>query len=181
MITVSTTTHKTVSFIIPTIGRDSLQDTLASIHPWPGDEILVIQHHPPSGDWGSSERNEGLAKATGDYISFIDDDDIYAPDARYIMDRAIQESRRPYPILFRMRMPDGKILWDKPRLRCNRMGTPMIFVPNIYEKFVPWNGTIEADFQFINCQYWPHRHIIWREEIIALVNHADSPYEESKQ
>lgn len=172
--------YKTISFIVPTIGRESLKETLASIETWPGDEVLVIKHDPPSGDWGSSERNEGMKKAKCDYLAFIDDDDIYVQGHRQVMDKATKENPKLFPILFRMLYKSGRILWDKPRLKCNRMGSPMIFVPNIGDKFVPWNGTVQADFQFMNAQYWPHRKIIFREEIVALVNNEDSGDESDK-
>lgn len=65
---------KMISFIIPSIGRNSLKRTLASIDKWPGDEILVIQHNPPTGNWGNSERQKGTDKAKCDYITYINDD-----------------------------------------------------------------------------------------------------------
>jgi predicted O-methyltransferase YrrM len=167
------TKHKTISYIIPSLGRPSLKKTLASIETWPGDQILVIQHNPPSWDWGSSERNEAISKATCDYLSFMDDDDSYVPGARKIMDTAIRENPQKLPILFKMKYPSGKVLWDKPVLKCGNVGSPMIFIPNIKEKLCLWNGERSADFQFINGWGWSHRKIIWRPEIIALIGHED--------
>ena len=163
--------HATVSFIIPSAGRDSVKKTIESIETWEGDEVLVIQHNPPSGNWGSAERNEGMEKAKCDYITFIDDDDIYVSGARTIMDNAAKQNPKKYPILFRMQYPSGRILWREPTLRNGNVGTPMIFIPNRKEMIQPWDGTVFADFQFINCWWWHRRRIIWRPEIIVLLGH----------
>lgn len=174
--------HKTISFIVPTIGRDSLQDTIASIELWDGDELLVIQHDPPSCNWGNNERQEGVNKAKCDYLAFMDDDDVYVSGHREIMDAAIRETPG-LPIMFRMKFPDGTILpkdvSNKPMrnkshkyLRSGNVGTPMILVPNIKEKLSTWNPTIpHADFQFINCWTWPRRNIQWKKDVIALISH----------
>ena len=45
--------HPTISYIIPSIGRESVKRTLASIEQWPGDEVLVIQLDTPSGTYGN--------------------------------------------------------------------------------------------------------------------------------
>ncbi len=165
---------KTISFIIPTIGRDSLRRTLNSIEKWEGDEILVIQHNPPSGGWGNMERNEGIKRATCDYLAFIDDDDWYAEGHREIMDRAIKENPGK-PILFRMQYPNGKILWDKPELIPGNVSTQMILVPNIEEMLHVWEkGRNMADFIFINK--WKFPVIIWSKEIIAYLGHNDGEH-----
>ena len=101
----------TISFIVPTIGRDSLKETLASIEKWPGDEVLVIRHTPPSGNWGNAERQEGTDKAKCDYLAYMDDDDKYVFGHRAIMDQATRENPNNYPILFKMKYPSGRILW----------------------------------------------------------------------
>ena len=95
-----TNNYATISFIIPTVGRESVKETLASIETRPGDEVLAIRHDPPSGNWGNTERQEGTDKAKCDYLAYIDDDDVYVPGHRAIMDKAIRENPNEYPILF---------------------------------------------------------------------------------
>ena len=171
-------THATISFIIPTIGRQSLKKTLASIEKWPGDEILVVQHHPPSGNWGNAERQEGTDKAKCDYLAFIDDDDVYVPRARHIMAKAITENPNNYPILFRMQFPSGRVIWQKKWVKNGNVSTQMILVPNIKDMLYAWEQRHRwADFQFINRWKWPAKTINWREEIIALLGHNDEIYE----
>jgi len=169
--------HKTISFIVPTTGRESLKRTLASIKTWPGDELLVIQHNPPSGNWGNDERQEGTDKAKSDYIAFIDDDDVYVENHREMMDKAIQENVNNYPIMFRMKYPSGRILWVDKKIRCGNIGAPMFLVPNIKENFHKWEPTRSAaDFIFADKWSWPAKLTIWREEIIALPGHDDEKF-----
>lgn len=168
----------TISFIIPTIGRDSLKRTLASIEKWPGDEILVIQHAPPSGNWGNAERQEGTNKAKCDYLAFIDDDDVYIPAHREMMDKAIRENPNKNPILFRMQYPNGRIIWHKKWIKNGNVGAPMILVPNEKEMLYGWDQKHSwADYLFIKKWKWPTKSIIWRGEVIALIGHNDEKYE----
>ena len=170
--------YKTISFIIPTIGRPSLKKALASIKEWPGDEVIVVQHDPPSGNWGNTERREAIAKAKCDYLAFIDDDDVYVPGAREMMDLAIRENPGENPILFRMRYPSGRVIWRKRWVKNGNVGSPMILVPNKKDKLPEWDLKHRwADFKFINEWKWPAKSIMWRGEIIALIGHDDEKYE----
>lgn len=162
-----------ISFVIPSIGRESLKRTLASLEQMPGDEVLVIQHHPPSGKWGNPERKEGIAKATGDYIAFMDDDDYYVPGHRQIMTTAMAENPG-VPNLFRMQYPNGKILWQQRMVIPGNVSSQMILVPNIksmFYKFLFPDGTNMGDYYFISR--WKFPNIIWRPEIIARLGHND--------
>lgn len=168
--------YKTISFIIPTTGRKSLKKTLDSIKEWPGDEVLVIKHDPPSGYFGTEERQEGTDKAKCDYLAFIDDDDVYVQGAREIMAKALEENIQDNPILFRMQYPSGRVLWDDPELRCGNVGTPMILVPNIKDRLSKWTRRWAHDLRFMDGWQWPRRKIVWRPEIIALLGHEDQRY-----
>jgi glycosyltransferase involved in cell wall biosynthesis len=170
--------YKTISFIIPTIGRKTLQKTLDSIQEWPDDEVIVVKHNPPSGNWGNAERQEGMEKATKDYLAFIDDDDVYVPGARYIMNRALKENFEDYPILFKMQYPNGRVLWERKRVKNGNVGCPMILVPNNKEMLHCWEQNVSwADYQFINRWHWHAKDIIWKEDVIALLGHNDEKFE----
>lgn len=160
----------TISFIVPTIGKPSLKNTLASIETRPGDEVLVIQHHPPSGNWGNAERQEGVDKAKCDYLAFIDDDDVYVTGHRKLMEDAINQEPHGYPILFKIKYPDGHTLWTKKRVKPGNVSVQMIVVPNIKSMLSPWDQKHAwADFEFINCWTWHAIDIKWREEVICLM------------
>lgn len=162
---------KTISFIVPTIGRPSLTDTILSIDLWPGDQLIVVPDVPPSGNWGNPQRNEGIDRAQGDYLAFIDDDDIYLEGHRQIMEQAIA-THPGKAFLFKMRYPSGYTLWDEPILEPGNVGSPMILCPNTEEFISDWPGKRNmADFLFIN--HWPKDRIIWRKEVIAQLGHDD--------
>lgn len=171
--------YKTISFIIPSVGRESLKDTLDSIKPWPGDEVLVIRHSQRHvGMYGNAERQEGVDKAKCDFLAFMDDDDVYAPNARKIMNTAIKESPGDNPILFRMQYPNGRILWRKRWVKNGNVSTQMILVPNKKNMLSEWDVRHRwADFYFINRWKWPKKSLIWRGEVIALLGHDDEKHE----
>ena len=169
---------KTISFIIPTVGRSTLSRTVRSIEKAEDDKILVIRDDPPHNDWGSFARNTGMEQAICDYLAFIDDDDWYVQGHRDIMERAMQENTKNYPIFFRMQFPSGRILWKDKKFKNGNVGTPMILVPNDREKLRSrWNGTTYAEFHFINEWGWSYKDIIWRDEVIVNLGHNDEKYE----
>lgn len=171
--------NKTISFIIPSMGRKSLQATLNSIKKWEGDEVLVIKHNPPSGNWGNAERQEGMDKAKCDFLAFIDDDDVYVEGVRELMDKAIRDSGDNRPILFKMKYPNGKVLWNKKWVKNGNVGCPMILVPNNKEMLYCWEQKRSmADFHFINRWKWSaSKDIFWVDKIIALLGHNDEKRE----
>jgi len=172
-----------ITFIVPTIGRLSLLDTLRSIETWPGDEILVVgagvdvvvprvRHIPcaPGGDWGHTERNYATPFARGKYIAHIDDDDVYAPGTRALMEDAVTST--PFrPVLFRMRFPNGITLWNDKRVYCGNVGTPMMLIPNLPTRLGVWGSFVGGDCAFLESSKWSHEDFVWRSEVIALLGH----------
>lgn len=166
----------TISFVIPTIGRESLKRTLASIEKWEGDEIWAIQHFPPSKTWGNAERKEGIKKSACDYIAFMDDDDYYVPGHRQIMDIALRENPGK-PNLFRIQYPNGKILWEKKEIVPGNISSQMILVPNkkqLFRRSQFPGKTNMGDYYF--AAGWKFPEVIWREEIIAMMGHNDGEH-----
>lgn len=173
-----------ISFIVPTVGRASLQRTVDSIDCWPGDEILIcglprhIDIHgksvqilccPPGGDWGNAERNVGLSVARNPYLAFIDDDDWYAPGARQLQQTAIDQTPGRL-VIFSMRYPNGTMLWEDPVLRSGNVGTPMFLMPNDPTRIGRWPlGRYEGDWGFLEQGRYRPDEIVWREEVIALI------------
>lgn len=174
-----------ISFIVPTIGRESLSATLASIETWPGDEILVIGVASPhtderaryitcerGHDWGCRERTIGISYAKGQYLAFLDDDDLYLPGARQSMQRAIQMAQGR-PTLCRMVYPNGCVLWRDPVLRCGNVSTQMMLIPNEPAYLGQWSTRREGDYDFLTSMAWPPASIQWWPEIIARLGHND--------
>ena len=171
-----------ISYLIPSIGRETLALSLASVDLQPGDEILVNQHDVPAKTWGLTERKELLPFARGAWLMFVDDDDAYAPGYRDSVMDAMQtlpnlQGRRylhvgtaPRPIVFRMRYTDGKVLWAEPEMRMGNIGTPMMAIPNVPNMLGVFNETrYVGDFDFINTLRWPRACFYWRPEIILQV------------
>ena len=172
-----------ISFVIASIGRPSLEATLKSIECREGDEIVVIGNMgdvvdsrvrlipcEPGRDWGHTERNHAATFFRGSYVAHIDDDDLYAPGTRDFMQDAITKNPEQ-PILFRMKYPNGITLWCEPVLRCGNVGTPMILIPNIPQKFGHWGSFVGGDCHFLETMAWKPEEIVWRSEVIALLGH----------
>jgi glycosyltransferase involved in cell wall biosynthesis len=173
----------TVSFIVPTIGRPSLVKTLRSIETYPGDEILVVGDRyrvkdprvtyvdcEPFGDWGHGERNLATPYAKGDYVAHIDDDDIYAPGTRALMEDAMTKTPGR-PVIWRMRYPCGVVLWQTPEIKCGNIGTPCFLMANQPEMFGTWGSFVGGDCAFLESSKWKTEDYVWRPEIIALLGH----------
>lgn len=171
------TSAKTISFILPTTGRQTLQRTLASIETYPGDEMIVLrQSEPLPNDYGNYSRNKGMDMASGDYLAFIDDDDMYVPHHREIMAKAIAENTHSRPIIFKIKFNDnGRVIWRKPEFWPQNFGSPCLLVPNTKSHLATWptTGTKKVlrlgDFYFMDRLKWSRTHYIWRDEIIALI------------
>ena len=154
-----------VSFIVATIDRPSLARTLDSIEVLPGDEVLVVAERPPAclrpdvhrfvecqrgNDWGHSERNYATPLARGAFLSFMDDDDYYAPGHRAAMAAAI-EANPTGPTIFSMRLHHmaGTVLWRHQEIVCGNVGTPMFFAPNDLGKLGTWPPVYGGDCTFM--------------------------------
>ena len=114
-----------ITFIIPTIGRDTLSRTLESliaqtqpdwnaivvfdgISPTIGipDARISFMEISKKGNAGFV-RNEGIKVATTEWIGFVDDDDVLTPDYVECFNR---EKHDVDVIIFRMKNTDGTIL-----------------------------------------------------------------------
>lgn len=190
-----------LSIIIPTIGRPTLTQTLDSILPQliGGDEVLVVGDGPqpeaheiarsklvtymetePTRCWGHAQRNLGMSAAQGEYLAFMDDDDIYLPNALFMVRAAIKEVPGK-PLIFRMSHL-GKILWKTPKIAIDNVSTQMYVFPNLPHRLASWkpNPGVASlrggDFLFARdtATLWGPKDVIFRKEVIArLTVHAD--------
>ncbi len=182
------TAEPSFAVVIPTIGRPSLRQTLESVivqltardqvfvvgdgerplareicadYPRPGLQYL---EQPRVGDTGNSARELALARAEADFVSFMDDDDCYTPDAFAVLRRACAGApTRPH--VFRMDLR-GTALWRAPELSYGDVGTPM-FVPVFdRERLGRWATN---DFDFICDTVALQGEPVWHEDLICVV------------
>src|ERR1019366_6528599 len=142
-----------LSIIVPTQGRASLTQTLASItaQMLPGDELIVVRDD--SGDWGHTSRNKAMRQATGNYLLFMDDDDRYV-DGAFAVVRAALAEHPDQPHLFAMHRhhhepKEDAVLPRTQDVTVGNVSTQMIVVPNDHGKLGTWGSRYEGDFDFI--------------------------------
>jgi glycosyltransferase involved in cell wall biosynthesis len=155
----------TISVILATSGRETLQDAVDSVIG--AHELHVI--HDNSKDFGNTVRNEWMSKCTGTHIAFLDDDDMYTPDA---IEAMVSLAHEEVPSIFRMNHMEG-ILWRDKRFMFSNFGTPCLVVPNVPEQLGTWKAFTEygrgGDWMFIEETVknmgGPH----WCDHVVALI------------
>ena len=118
----------TFTVIIPTVGRATLRQTLASVAPQlrNGDAVHVLRNN--DGDYGNRARNDAIARAITSHLCFLDDDDEWLRDALDDM-RAFADEYPDRVGVFRARY-DALGDTGTPQ-NLAQVGTPMLVVPNI--------------------------------------------------
>lgn len=191
----------TISIILPTQGRPTLERTLDSVRDQllPGDEVLIVvdTHEMPWADWwtialrvqaygpqfvaltcdahrrshGHDQINYGMALATGDYLSFQDDDDVYTPGALAAMREAATE-HPGRPLLFRFRSQlGGLVFWRFAGLVAEAtIGGHCLVVPNDPARLGKWGDHYEGDFSMIveTLALWEPVKPVWVDHIISV-------------
>lgn len=181
----------TFSIIVPTSGRVLLDRTLRSIVPQleGEDEVIVVGdgpqpqaqticrgfgrvvyiEHGPTHCFGNSQRQEGMRVATGDYLLFVDDDDVFVTGALQV----VREAARRWPgrpMLFRFIDHNGLVLWRDPVVREANVSTAQIVFPNRPEYLGTWGDRYEGDYDFIRSTMdkWPGGDdaVVWRPNIL---------------
>lgn len=176
-----------LSVIIPSVGRASLAEALSSCAD--ADEIVVVADEandpvslpvlPPNavlcfvrgGDHGYTARTRGMEVATGTHLAFLDDDDIYTPDAISLL----KQHACDRPVVFRMDHYRHGILWREPVLEFGNVSTQMFVVPNVPEKLGVWAphmpGLAEpgGDYTFLAGCAANMGDPVWREELVAIL------------
>jgi len=127
----------TFSVVVPTLARETLPRTLASIAAQiqPGDEIIVECSN--ENDGGNSARQRGVEAATSSHLAFCDDDDIFLPGAFDIMRQFATEHPTALGV-FRRRFNAGPPQWLDPVLRASNVQVMGFVVPNVRGKLSYW-------------------------------------------
>jgi glycosyltransferase involved in cell wall biosynthesis len=125
------------------------------------------------GDYGNFLRDQAMSIATQDYFIFLDDDDIFAPNAIGIIKREIAE-HYPRPIMFRMINGNGELLWRTRDVTPGNIGGSMFCCPNTPGRLGTWsNGRgHQSDLFFIGQTlklYGPgwRQNLFWSGDVIV--------------
>jgi hypothetical protein len=149
-------------------------------------EQVKIFVFPFTGQFGNPQRNQLISKATGQYISFMDQDDAFAPNAfEAISSVAITHPDRP--MLFKMKISqlqgtsfgkkDPLILWKSEylgRIEKGLIGGHIFVVPNRKLLLSTWPDNVyEADFYFVEKTIENfkkiNKDIIWVDFVLAEI------------
>jgi len=139
----------TFTIIIPTCGRPTLADTVASVTPQlgDGDELHLIRRD--NAPWGHATRNHAMPHAAGSHLLFIDDDDRYLPDALTLIRIKLTPTTRHRVHLFSMRYDNGHLVQPRWPLEVGYVSTQMMCVPNSPDLLGVWGDRYEGDYDFI--------------------------------
>lgn len=192
-----------VSVIIPTRWRDTLRRTLRSIRSQagPGDvEIVLVEdahgqelpavraaaeefgcvyaaHDAGHHCFGHCQINRGMRLATGQWLSFMDDDDIYEAGAFAAIAAEAQQLPEPLPMMFQLLSYQHVVLWREPVVKQGRVGGHCLVVPNMPERLGQWACRYEGDYDFIESTLalWPD--VKWVPTLIAVAR-PDEDFED---
>jgi len=154
----------TFSIVVPTLGRESLKRTIASIAGQlrSGDEILV--ECLVTNDGGNAARQRGIEAATSSHIIFCDDDDVFVPGAIGVMRRFAAEHPRAIGI-FRRGFNAGPPQWREPILRAGNVQSQGFLVPNVKGKLGVWgvksrDPVEQAALEARGVRHWTDVHFV---------------------
>lgn len=159
-----------LSVVIATKGRDTLPRTIASLVPQLRDGDQVLIERDESDDWGRTPRTNGMRSAHGDYLMFMDDDDVYKDDALAKVRAAI--AANPGRLLvFQMerKAPYNDVLPTERTLRIGQLSTQMIVVPNDPDRLGEWGTRSGGDCDFAITTAAKHAEPpVWVDEVLSV-------------
>lgn len=177
-----------LSVILPTINRSTLAQALAScrgVH-----EIIVVVDGPDYrgaaevfeasglpgrtvlltrcyGDYGHTPRQIGLAYCSGDWITYLDDDDAYLPGAVEMLGDLLAQAEAE-PHFFRVDFADLGLVWRDPELRLGNISTLGIVHPND-RRWGQWSHRYEGDYDFAMSMAANYPRVHWVDKVLARV------------
>jgi glycosyltransferase involved in cell wall biosynthesis len=86
--------QRDVDLEVIVIDEASTDDTAAMVRRLKDHRVRLIRHERRLGK--SAARNRGVAEARGEWIAFLDDDDVWAPDKLQLQVEALDESGRSW-------------------------------------------------------------------------------------
>lgn len=136
------------------------------------DEIIIATERPGD-EWGDGQRDRAIAAATGDWICFMDDDDVFTDDAEEILHRCLQQSA-PWHV-FSMRYDNERVLVAS-EVKGGMIGSPMIVVPNRDDLplWSDYKGYMGDYFFALSCKRL-YGEPLFHREVIASIRTGQRP------
>lgn len=183
--------------IVPTCGRDTLSRTLASIPVDPEIEVLVVGdgeqptakqdflaasrndlwryfETEPTHSFGNFQRDQATKEARGRRLVFMDDDDVFTPNAWDEIKR-LDAAYPSLPLMFRMAYGslNGRVLWATPEFSLFNVGGSM-FMP-LREPVPNWteDHTAISDFGYMLRTLEMQPGLVWGRAITCIVKPED--------
>ena len=86
------------------VDEASTDDTVEMVRSIADPRVRLVRHAVPLGK--SAARNRGIAESVGDWIAFLDDDDLWAPDKLRLQLQALRAERRAWAYTGAVNMTD---------------------------------------------------------------------------
>ena len=103
-----------VDFEVIVVDEASTDDTAALLAALDDPRVRIIRHGEALGL--SAARNHGADEASGDWLAFIDDDDLWAPDKLARQLRAAEDARRDWVYTGAVNIEGHRIVHSRPPL-----------------------------------------------------------------
>jgi glycosyltransferase involved in cell wall biosynthesis len=97
----------------------STDDTPAMLAALGDARVRVVRHDKP--EWLAAARNRGAAEARGEWMAFVDDDDLWAPDKLARQLDAARESGRDWVYAGAVNIEGERIVYSRPPLPPDRV------------------------------------------------------------
>lgn len=181
-----------LSIVIPTLGRATLERTLASIaDQLTDDDEVLIAADPlgdlvaagriarevlpavtvtvvgPGGDWGHTQRNWGIENGRGTHIWCLADDDVAAPDALAVLRAAAAEGGWH---LFRVQSVGELGQWTIPGehvIREENVDAECILAPRLARS--RWGSRYQGDLDYAVALREELGEPVWHEGVVAFL------------
>lgn len=129
-------------------------------------------------DHGHSQINHGMAKARGDWLVHMDDDDVFTPYALDAIRATIATLPGPCPLLFRFEAHFGRrpLIWQRAgQLAPGTVGGHGLVHPNIAGAIGRFTARYEGDYDCIRetIDLWGGR-VEWVDAVIARCRPKES-------
>ena len=187
-----------LTIVIPTIGRQTLEDTLTSLRVQPesdGIEVLVVAdtHGPINAqlnychkrvedlgfDWleldagvncvGQPQRTYGAKVASAPWVWFSQDDNIAAEHSLMAIQSAIEAQPRARPLFFQMQTYWGARIWQTPVLSQGNIDADCLVFPRDIARQVEWGLRYEGDLDAaVRAFNLTGGDVAWVDELVSV-------------